>query len=594
MFLKREFLALPKRHTFVDMKSKALIVFYNCIMLGCLIVFTCTLLQAQSNPYPQNYFRNPLDIPILLAGDFGECRPNHFHTGIDIKTNGKENQPVHAAADGYVYRISVSHLGYGNCIYLKHPNGYLTVYGHLNDFYPALMNYVKLQQYAKESWALDIEIPEGKFPVKKGDVIAYSGNTGGSTAPHLHFEVRDAKTEHVLNAGLFGLPIKDNTPPVPKSVAVYTGGSVYIQTSQIFSVKKMGNGYTLSQPLVTTESYKIRIGVLADDYMPGSTNTLGVYAMELYLDDALQASWQLNDLDFDYSRDVNAFADFRLKEQKGIWYEGLYRLSGNGLKVYTHLNDDNGALDIGDGKVHTVKVVLKDFSGNASQINFDVQYKQGDPGMVSCDMLSSQQPKMLSNKYFKFQASANSLYDNVCANYSVDTTTNSLSAVLQLLSTEIPLRDNCNLSMRLLHPVSFALRSKLAFVHHVRAASLPGNNPQSGMAATYEDGWASAQINTFGNFYVVVDATAPVITCVIKNGTDLSKAKSISFTVKEKITSADNVRPELNGKWLRFVRRGDTYTYIFDEHCSRGKNSLTIKATDENGNEATKSISFIR
>lgn len=551
--------------------------------------------HAQTNPYPQGYFHNPLNIPILLAGNFGECRPNHFHTGLDIKTQGRENLPVHAAADGYVYRVSISHLGYGNCLYIKHPNGYVTVYAHLNRFYPDLMKYVIAQEYKQESWALDIQIPEGKFPVKQGDIIAYSGSTGGSTAPHLHFEIRDAATEHVLNAGLFGLPVKDNIPPVPKTVAVYEDGSIYQQTPQIIPVKKSGNAYTLSQPLVITKTPDVRLGVLADDKMPGSHNTLGVYAMSLYLDDSLQVSWQLRDLDFSFNRDVNAFADFKLKEQKGAWYEGLYRLPGNGLDIYDYLNNDNGTLNIEDRKVHSVKILLKDFSGNISGIRFNIQYDGSDKAAnMHCNMLMPQLPKNISGKYFKFQTAINSVYDGVCADYTVDTTGNDLSAVLQLLSTEIPLRNKCKLSMRLLQPVPFVLRSKLAFVHHVRPAALPGNNPQSGMAANYEDGWAAAAVNTLGNFYAVIDTVPPVISCNIKNGSSLAKAKGISFTVKEKITSVAGVRPELNGKWIRFVRRGDTYTYIFDEHCPKGKSVLVIKATDENDNTAIDTIEFVR
>ena len=171
--------------------------------------------------YPKDYFRNPLDIPIVLAGNFGECRPNHFHSGIDIKTNEKENYKVYAAAEGYISRIKMEPGGFGHALYVAHPNGYTTLYAHLNDFMPAVQQYVTEQQYKIESWELDITVDPAKFPVKKGEQIAWSGNTGGSAGPHLHFEIRNSATEHPLNPLLFGLPVVDKIPPRPTQLAFY-------------------------------------------------------------------------------------------------------------------------------------------------------------------------------------------------------------------------------------------------------------------------------------------------------------------------------------------------------------------------------------
>src|SRR4051812_41234037 len=185
------------------------------------LLFLCNTLHAQAPAYPQDYFRNPLGIPILLAGNFGECRPGHFHSGIDIKTGGHENEPVYAAADGYISRIKMEPGGFGHGLYITHPNGYTTLYAHLNDFAPAVQAYVKKEQYSKKHWDVDIQLTPDQFPVKKGQQIAWSGNTGASTAPHLHFEIRNTKTEHPLNPQLFGLPVVDNIPPLPAEVAFY-------------------------------------------------------------------------------------------------------------------------------------------------------------------------------------------------------------------------------------------------------------------------------------------------------------------------------------------------------------------------------------
>src|SRR5262245_35924347 len=189
--------------------------------LALLILYLPVNTFAQAPDYPQNYFRNPLDIPILLAGNFGECRPGHFHSGIDIKTQGVENQVVRAAADGYISRIKMEKGGFGHALYITHANGYTTLYAHLNDFVAPVQKYVRERQYKNEKYELDIDLTPGQFPVKKGEQIAWSGNTGASTAPHLHFEIRDSKTEHPVNPQLFGFAIADNMPPVPTLLAIY-------------------------------------------------------------------------------------------------------------------------------------------------------------------------------------------------------------------------------------------------------------------------------------------------------------------------------------------------------------------------------------
>ena len=222
------------------------------------VVFSFTLLpafpqspallsSAQQSPaplftptvYPQDYFRDPLDIPMSLAANFGELRPNHYHMGLDIRTRHRENLPVHAAADGYIARVEIQPEGFGQAIYIRHPNGYTTVYGHLRQFTPALAAYVREQQYRQQSWQADLTIPPGLFPVKKGELIAYSGNTGGSQGPHLHFEIRLTAGDINLNPLLFGLPVPDHTPPVILRLAWYDRNQgIYDQSPHILPVRK--------------------------------------------------------------------------------------------------------------------------------------------------------------------------------------------------------------------------------------------------------------------------------------------------------------------------------------------------------------------
>lgn len=555
------------------------------IFLLALWLCAFSSLNAQSTTtFPTNYFRNPLNIPILLAGGYGECRPNHFHTGIDIKTQGRENLPVHAAADGYIARISISSTGYGNCLYVAHPNGYTTVYGHLNDFYPELQQWMIAQQYAQETWAIQLFPKPDQFPVKKGQVIAWSGSTGGSTGPHLHFEIRNTATEHVLNEELFGLPINDTRAPKAQGLALYDGAkSIYVQSPKILPLIAAGNN--LMHPkssLVKTSNKLVFIGVHAEDYMNGSSNWMGIYQMKLYMDDQIQAATLFQELDFGQARYANAYADYKTKKNKGIWYQGLYRLPNNILDVYAFMNNSNGKLDISDSLVHAVRIELFDALGNKSTISFKLQYQ---PDQAANDQLVCQNGQLWNCKEahqytdsnFRFSSTKESFYDDVCFQIKKSLEEGAVSQSIQIMDADIPVQKSCLIGLKINKKIPNSLRSKIAFVHHVQPTRLPGNNPQTGMAAIYDNGWATADIRTLGNYYAVIDTVPPKIILITGKGT-------IRFKATDALTSVRSFNGYIDGQWLRFVRAGDIYSYKMDEHCPEGKHNLKIIAVDENGN----------
>ena len=191
-------------------------------LLGCL--FLPVLLTMAQHQYPKNYFRSPVSFPVTLAGTFGEIRKNHFHSGIDIRTEGVQGKPVYAIADGFVSRVNVSPGGFGKALYITHPNGYTSLYGHLRNYAGAIAAWARAQQVRKESFAIDMEVPEGTLKVKKGDLIAYSGNSGASGGPHLHFEIRDSKTQEIIDPMDFGFMKADNIPPVVTWLKIYPFG----------------------------------------------------------------------------------------------------------------------------------------------------------------------------------------------------------------------------------------------------------------------------------------------------------------------------------------------------------------------------------
>src|SRR5450432_3212081 len=258
-------------------------------ILFFLLISTITICHAQvfePASYPKGYFRSPLDIPISLAGNFGELRPNHYHMGFDLKTDHHENLPVHAAADGYIAKIKIEPAGFGRAIYINHPNGFTTVYGHLNAFIPALDAWLKQQQYQQESWRVFLDLPPNLFPVKKGDLIAYSGNTGGSQGPHLHFEIRGTADDINRNPMLFGLPLEDNTKPTISRLAVYDRRlSLSEQSPKLIPIKKTTEGYSSISPVVTVAFPKISFAISASDTHSGSVNPNGIFEAGIYDND---------------------------------------------------------------------------------------------------------------------------------------------------------------------------------------------------------------------------------------------------------------------------------------------------------------------
>src|SRR5882757_7103672 len=266
-------------------------------MLATAFVLCSFYSPAQVFPpadYPRGYFRDPLNIPMSLAANFGELRPDHYHMGLDIRTQKKENLPVLAAAGGNVVKVVIEPLGFGQAIYIRHPNGYTTVYAHLNEFFPALASYVHEQQYKAEAWRITVDIPPGLFPVKKGSLIAYSGNRGGSQGPHLHFEIRRTADDANLNPLLFGLPVPDNIPPVIQRLAIYDRTrSLYEQSPRILpvhsnaaarsaSAARHPAAYALASGLITVTSRRVSFAISAFDTQTGSANPNGIYQAILY------------------------------------------------------------------------------------------------------------------------------------------------------------------------------------------------------------------------------------------------------------------------------------------------------------------------
>jgi hypothetical protein len=575
-----------------------------------LMVLTIPTASAQLTtptplPYPQDYFLNPLDLPILLAGNFGECRPGHFHSGVDIKTRGEENYQVHAAADGYVSRIKMEKGGFGHGLYITHPSGYTTLYAHLNDFSPELQRYVKAKQYEKKQWNVELQLEPGQFPVKKGQVVAFSGNTGASTAPHLHFEIRNSITEHPLNPALFGLPIKDSMAPVPLEIGIYSQPLYDPGTESKYPViaglRKMAGYYGLartaaSAAYVTGDTIMgfsgwNAIGINVNDYMNGSDNSLTFYTAELFADDSLQSKITLDDIGYDETRYINAYADYKTKKQRGRWLQCFAKVPGNHLdRIFTKLNKENGWLNAAAGQIRKIEIVLTDVSGNQARVKCYLKATRTLEGQdITGDNIYRPGVKQtFSDPNIHFTLDELQLYETIRFNFAKKAREGAYSDEYQLHYAYIPLHHYFDLKIKPTRPIPFDLRNKVILRYN------DGNSEEGSRAAGTEGGWYTTSVRNFGNYWLAIDTLAPRIKTTVKEGANLAKAKQILFTATDAETSVKSFSGYLDDKWICFEQHGNSFFYKFDEHCSRGKHTLVFKAADENGNENAVTINFTR
>ncbi|MEZ5017777.1 MAG: M23 family metallopeptidase [Flavipsychrobacter sp.] len=559
------------------------------VFIGVLSIINANAQSSIESPYPQDYFRNPLDIPIILAGNFGECRPNHFHSGLDIKTQGKENLAVHAAADGEIVRIRMQKGGFGHALYLRHPEGYTTVYAHLNNFKADVQTYMKAAQYRNKKWTVDLYPKAGTFKVKKGDIIAWSGNTGSSTAPHLHFEIRDSRTEHPLNPMLFGFDIKDNIAPVPTKVVVYDmDNSIYEQTPSFNRLLKKGSIYTTNDIITTTAPF-IGIGIKTNDYMNDSRNTLTFYTAELFMDSTLQCKITLDDIGYDITRYMNAYLDYKTKKKGGGYIQLFFKLPGNKLNTIYTMNKNDGVITINDSTVHDMQVKLTDPKGNVSHVAFKIRYS----GAVSeleheCqESFNASSDNKFNHPNVKFYLPQGAIYDNICFQFNEKEDSNSYSSRYQIHYPYIPLHKYFKLFIKPNKPIPFELRNKIAIIYN-------GDGKDEGEKAEFENGWYTTSTRMFGEYRLVADNTPPSIIPLQKEGAVLTNYSKIRFKATDAITSVKQFIAKLDGEWICFEQKDNVFFYIFDEHCPKGKHKLTVTAIDDNGNSKTITYNFTK
>lgn len=561
-------------------------------LFSLFIVGSVTAQLFPPKNYEKGYFRNPQNIPIKLNANYGEMRPNHFHMGLDFSTQQRENLQQFAVADGYVGRIKIEAGGFGNAIYLYHPNGLTTLYAHLNEFYPALQKWVVEQQYKAQSWKIELELTPDLFPVKKGQFIAYSGNTGGSQGPHLHFEIRKTENDACLNPLLFNFGIPDATPPDLKRIAVYNRNqSTYEQVAKTFALVKSGSGYTIPGGVLTVNSSRISFALVATDRVTGVPNANGIYEAVTYVDNEPVSGFQIDDIDYIETRYLNAHADYKIKANGGPYYQHITALPGDRLKMYQRWKD-NGMVVLNDTSVHQIKIVVKDANGNASTIQFKAKrtmstIPEADYQRDSRYMLPNQ-INIFERDDIQMVTTEKSLYDAIRFIYNYKSNAKAYSNVHVMHTPTIPVHDYIPFRIRPNRAIPAELSDRIIMVR-------TGRGKTDVFKATESKGWYEAKFRDFGEFRLEADATPPTIAIMgVANGGVLTAAGRITCVVADNWSKWKNFRAELDGQWLRFVNRGNTHVYRVDQYCAPGEHELKITVEDEAGNIAERVIRFTR
>lgn len=550
----------------------------------------CALFSSAQEP--ARTLRNPFAFPILLSGNFGELRSNHFHSGIDFKTQGAEGKPIHAPQAGYVSRIAVSPWGYGNALYLTHPDGTTTVYGHLLKFAPKIAAYLKERQYAEESFRVDLTLTPDQLPVEQDEVVALSGNTGSSAGPHLHFEVRDTETEEVLDPLPYFMDrVKDTRPPKIQGVMVVPVPGKGAVNGQGGKVKLKVVTDKSGQPALSgkIEAWgEIGLAIKAYDYMDQTGNIYGVRTITLEADGKELFHSDLDRFAFDETRYINSLTDYEEWSNHRSFYMRSYVEPGNRLRFLRAEN--RGILRIDEPRVYQLTYTLADLFGNTTRLSLRVAGKEQpihQPDTTGREPFHWNSDNRFGAKGIRLHIPRGNLYDDLAFRYSAKKSEGALASTHRLHDHPVPLHRGAHLSL-------FLDKDTLADKRQYGIVRISGGRP-SWVGGSYRNGWIDADIKELGREYTIrQDVTPPSV--IPLNPQAWTSKRMIQLRLSDDLSGVDRYRGEIDGQFALFeMNSRSVVTYRFDpERLERGRHQLRLVVADACGNETVYTHAFSR
>ncbi|MFS4415786.1 M23 family metallopeptidase [Maribacter sp. 2307ULW6-5] len=541
--------------------------------------------------YPKDLFTPPMDIPIILAGTFGELRSNHFHAGIDIKTQQREGIPIKSIGKGTVTRIKVAHWGYGKVLYIAHPSGHTSVYGHLQKFSPSIEAYVKKVQYQKESYEVEIFPDYGELTVDQGELIAYGGNTGSSSGPHLHFEIRNSVSQKPTNPLLYGIEVADATNPTLEKLFAYPmskNGHVNQSQQRIqLSYSRQTDGTFLADRV--TALGKVGLGFVGFDRLDMAANKNGLYAVNLKVNGTLHTAYNFETFSFGETRYINTFIDYEYFGKYRQRIQKTFRSPGNNLSIYSKLNND-GLVDIKEGMSYTLTIEMLDLAGNKTVLNIPVTGKketitQARKEDATSHFVLAKKPNNYDLGIAKVYFPENTFYEDFYIDLEKGSDT------VKIHDNSVPAHRNFTLSFDV-SKYTAAEREQL-FIARLDSKLKPSYR------STYKRGDTFTTRTRFlGTYTLAKDSVPPSIrTKNFKEKQWLNNYSYLSVHIADDLSGIKSYRATLNGEWIlmEYEPKKNTLTYNFDDKILDKKQCiLEVTVTDNVGNTNTLKTSFYR